>query len=281
VVWESDGAGLNSVHPLDYTSLERYTPDDADLIWLKPYEEATGQFVKKFKSHATGRWDEHKRFNNEKNVYLYKFDKRCGGWAGTPSYMMTRRGVEKIKNYIKTAERVDMIDAWLSGNCVKRCADPKVCANLNCYMAQSRPVPRDRLGGFVPGWYEKDDYATPTLDVDNRIVERMDWDLTAYNKAACKRGAAGYGFAGAWLPVAYREEKDESSAKSRLVVDSSPHATVHNCRVVSEADAENCKARSPLPVRRAHLGAHQLGFDVDEERRTPTGVLREGDAPLR
>ena len=260
VVWESDGAGLNSVHPLDYNSLDVNLPDDADLVWMKPYENASGQFVKKFKSVATGRWGEKKRYNDEKSVYLYKFNKRCGGWAGTPSYMMTRRGVEKIKNFILTSESVDMIDAWLSGHCMKRCANPKKCMNLNCYMAQSRPVSRDMLAGFVPGWYEKDDYTTSsTLAVDKRIVERMDWDFEAYNNAACERGAAGYGFAGAWLPISYREEEDEFGSNRRMVIDNSPQATIHDCHVVSEIDAEKCKARLPLREQRARLGSRVDG----------------------
>jgi hypothetical protein len=203
VMWESDGFTLNSIHPLDYNMLAHQLPEEADLVWMKPDLLATGQFVKKFKSHGTNAWPTDARFQLSQlitttgtDVYLYKFNHRCD-WAGTPSYMMTRKGAAKIMNFIKNAEQADMIDAWLSHHCTTRCEDPKVCMNLNCYNAQSAPVPRELLGGYIPDWYDEQDDSF-MREVDSEIIKTMD-DAHAYNSAGCGRSQSFI----PWLPIGF------------------------------------------------------------------------------
>lgn len=188
VMWESDGATLTGVHPLDYNELEAQLPEGADLVWLKPDEAPTGQLLKRFKSAATGLWSglqQNQRFDNERDVYLYKFDKRCN-WAGTPSYMMTRKGVQTIMKFIEEAEMADMIDAWLSKHCISHCDDPKVCMNLNCYFATVQKVQKEKQGGYVPSWYDEDDDER-VREVDARIVKAMN-DASKYNVLGCRHG---------------------------------------------------------------------------------------------
>lgn len=196
VVWESDGFSLNSVSPLDYNNLAYELPADADLVWLKPDARPTGQFIKRFKSRATDTDapDFHVQLNtaNRTDVYLYRFDKLCG-WSGTPSYMMTKSGAKKILNFIKKSRTVDMVDAWLSGHCIKRCSDEKTCMNLNCYSARTERVPWTDLGGFIPAWYDvKDDY--PMREVDPAIVESIKMNVREYNIRGCARDAQFKGF---------------------------------------------------------------------------------------
>jgi len=202
VMWESDGATLTGVHPLDYNALEAQLPEGADLVWMKPDESSTGQLLKRFKSDATGLWSGltgNERFDNERDVYLYKFDKRCN-WAGTPSYMMTRKGAQTIMKFIEEAEMADMIDAWLSKHCIARCDDPKVCMNLNCYFATVKKVEKETQGGYVPSWYDEQD-DEDVREVDARIVKAMD-DTSKYNALGCRHGAySGFvptSFHGTW-----------------------------------------------------------------------------------
>ena len=193
VLWESDGATLNAVHPLDYPKLREHLPDDFDIVWLKPDDHSNGQLIKRFKSAAKGLWDPtmDSRLINGNDVYLYKFDKACN-WAGTPSYMMSRKGAMKIMKFIKEAEFADMIDAWLSRQCIARCDDPKVCINLNCYIAGNLKVPKGVLGGYVPDWYDVED-DEDVREVDSRIVSMMD-DTSKFNQLGCKHGKSYEGF---------------------------------------------------------------------------------------
>ena len=58
VLWESDGATLNAVHPLDYPKLREHVPDDFDIVWLKPDDHSNGQLIKRFpelRNHLPGR----------------------------------------------------------------------------------------------------------------------------------------------------------------------------------------------------------------------------------
>ena len=186
VLWESDGSEHLSVSPLDYDQLYDELPHDADMVWMRYDVESSGQLLKLFKSLATGTWGGNLpsiRFDQEPDVYLYKFDKRCN-WAGTPAYMMTRKGVEKIMNFINDAEKADMIDAWLANQCIKRCDDTKVCMGLNCYFASTQKVPKQKQGGYVPSWYDKPDYVQ-VREVDERIVRAMD-DVAKYNALGCR-----------------------------------------------------------------------------------------------
>ena len=198
VLWESDGATLNAVHPLDYPKLRENLPDDFDIVWLKPDDRSNGQLIKRFKSAGAGLWDPtmDPRLINGKDVYLYKFDKACN-WAGTPSYMMSRKGAKKIMKFIKEAEMADMIDAWLSRHCIARCDDPKVCINLNCYIAGNLKVPKGSLGGYVPDWYDVED-DEDVREVDPRIVSMMD-DTSKFNQLGCKHGKSYKGF----IPTAW------------------------------------------------------------------------------
>ena len=187
---------------VDYNELEAQLPEGADLVWLKPDEAPTGQLLKRFKSAATGLWSglqENQRFVNERDVYLYKFDKRCN-WAGTPSYMMTRKGVQTIMKFIEEAEMADMIDAWLSKHCISHCDDPKVCMNLNCYFATVQKVQKEKQGGYVPSWYDEQDDER-VREVDARIVKAMN-DASKYNVLGCRHGNYnGFvptSFLGAW-----------------------------------------------------------------------------------
>jgi hypothetical protein len=207
VLWEKDGAKLNSVSPLDYNELAEKVPENADLVWMKPNAEASGQFLKRFKSQGQGTWSALEdgegalqHFDEEQDVYLYEFNKRCS-WAGTSSYMMTRRGAEKIQKFIRESKQVDMIDGWLATQCGTRCDDETLCMNLNCYIAQTKPVPEEVLGGYVPEWYgETDD--EPEREVDAAIVEEMA-DARKYNDAGCQRS----GYKG-WVPVGFYGASD-------------------------------------------------------------------------
>lgn len=205
VVWETDAFKLNSVSPLDYNNLADHTPEDADLIWIKPDSEDSGQFMKRFKSNAAGTWPSDSAlptvYNNQNYVYLYKFNKRCA-WAGSPSYMMTKRGAEKIIKHIQETKEVDMIDAWLSQNCMRRCSDPKRCMNLNCYVAQTNPIPKEVMGGYVPEWYD-DAHGPDVQEVDPSIVEELDHDHDKYNKLACNRHGSTFG---GWAPTGVPSE---------------------------------------------------------------------------
>lgn len=229
VVWESDGFSLNSVSPLDYNNLAYELPADADLVWLKPDVRPTGQFIKRFKSRATDTDapDFHVQLytTNRTDVYLYRFDKLCG-WSGTPSYMMTKSGAKKILNFIKESRTVDMVDAWLSGHCIKRCSDEKTCMNLNCYSARTERVPWTDLGGFIPDWYNvQDDY--PMREVDPAIVESIKTNAREYNVRGCARDPQFKGFVP--TPFTNGPLADEPGAIFGCVPTMAPADQYHPC----------------------------------------------------
>lgn len=231
VVWESDGFSLNSVSPLDYNNLAYELPVDADLVWLKPDRRPTGQFVKRFKSRATDTDapDFHVQLNtmNHTDVYLYRFDKLCG-WSGTPSYMMTKAGAKKIMNFIKKSRTVDMIDAWLSGHCIRRCSDEKTCMNLNCYSASMERVPSTDLGGFIPDWYDvRDDHRM--REVDPAIVESIKTNAREYNVRGCARDPQFKGFVP--TPFTNGPLADEPGAIFGCVSPEARPDQYHPCRV--------------------------------------------------
>jgi GR25 family glycosyltransferase involved in LPS biosynthesis len=215
VVMESDAYRLHSVSPLDLNNLVDNLPGDADLVWLKPDEFDSGQLVKRFRSNAMGTWPAnsiHQTMYNQQNfVYLYKFNKRCG-WAGTPEYMLTKKGLAKIMEHIKNEEEVDMIDAWMGAHCLRKCDDPRRCMNLNCYIAQTMPVAKEVLGGYVPDWYDDQNDDQDVREVDKEIVESLDDDHDGYNRMACERHGSTFG---GWAPIG----QGETSSGRKVIQD--------------------------------------------------------------
>lgn len=101
----------------------------------------------------------------------------------------------KVQNFIKD-HGADMIDAWLAGQCLKRCSGPN-CMNLVCYAAQTVPLRKEHIGGFVPDWYEDDvDRA-----VDPHKYLDLEFDHHRYNQLGCERGGEEFKKNGAYLPV--------------------------------------------------------------------------------
>jgi hypothetical protein len=209
VVMESDAYKLTSVSPLDFNNLAANLPEEADLVWLKPDFTDSGQFLKRFKSNAMGTWADNSiapiQYNQQKYVYLYNFDKRCG-WAGTPAYMLTASGLAKIRHHIKHEGEVDMIDAWLGSHCIRQCDDPHHCMNLNCYIAQTVPYAKQALGGYIPDWYDDDsDDEGDVREVPAKIVEALEDEHTKYNQLACEREGSTYT---GWAPVGSGRTED-------------------------------------------------------------------------
>ena len=200
VVWESDATSHSSLNVLDYDDLARRLPEDADMVWLHLFssEGGAGPFVAKFPSKATGLWTYSRELqvqNASKSVYLYRLNKRTGGWCGLSNAMFTKKGILKLQNFIKD-HGADMIDAWLMGQCLRRCSGPD-CMNLVCYTAQTKPLKKEHLGGFIPDWYDDDvDRA-----VDPHKYLDLDLDHHRYNQLGCERGGEEFKKNGAYMPV--------------------------------------------------------------------------------
>ena len=231
VGWESDAPTLNSVSPLDFPVVAQHLPEDADMVWMVRHHEATGQFVKKFPSTATGThpFDEGMPYRSAKSIYLYRFDQFCG-WAGLQSYMFTRKGAEKVRDFIKDFREVDMIDAWLAGHCMRVCNRQRSqCMNLNCYTAQSVRVPESQLGGFLPEWYSTTD--DQVMEVSKPILDQTLHNHDAYNKLGCQRESFT-----PWIPVGYDDVRaadadvagclDPRAAKARDIDVCAPSARI-------------------------------------------------------
>ena len=196
VTWESDGMGIHAVHPLDYAELARQVPKDADMIWLNDITyRGSGQFVKKFKSQSAGKWAQRThggdmttlssslgestvKVNQTANVYIHKFNKICG-WAGAGAIMWTRSGAQRLRDYVNE-HGAGMIDAWLAGQCINHRPGG---LNLNCYAAQSRPVVKEHVGGYLPDWYYDE---SRTGEVPQHMIDEMDRNPLKYNQLGCQ-----------------------------------------------------------------------------------------------
>ena len=218
VTWESDGMGIHAVHPLDYAELARQVPKDADMIWLNDITyRGSGQFVKKFKSQSAGKWAKRThggdmttlssslgestvKVNQTANVYIHKFNKICG-WAGAGAIMWTRSGAQRLRDYVNE-HGAGMIDAWLAGQCINHRPGG---FNLNCYAAQSRPVVKEHVGGYLPDWYYDE---SRTGEVPQHIIDEMDRNPLKYNQLGCQRGGEEFKKQ-AWIPIGWEKAETE------------------------------------------------------------------------
>ena len=218
VTWESDGMGIHAVHPLDYAELARQVPKDADMIWLNDITyRGSGQFVKKFKSQSAGKWAQRThggdmttlssslgestvKVNQTANVYIHKFNKICG-WAGAGAIMWTRSGAQRLRDYVNE-HGAGMIDAWLAGQCINHRPGG---LNLNCYAAQSRPVVKEHVGGYLPDWYYDE---SRTGEVPQHMIDEMDRNPLKYNQLGCQRGGEEFKKQ-AWIPIGWEKAETE------------------------------------------------------------------------
>ena len=218
VTWESDGMGIHAVHPLDYAELARQVPKDADMIWLTDLaHRGSGQFVKKFRSQSAGKWAKRTHggdmatltsslgestvnVNQTANVYIHKFNKICG-WAGAGAIMWTRSGAQRLRDYVNE-HGAGMIDAWLAGQCINHRPGG---LNLNCYAAQSRPVVKEHVGGYLPDWYYDE---SRTGEVPQHIIDEMDRNPLKYNQLGCQRGGEEFKKQ-AWIPIGWEKAETE------------------------------------------------------------------------
>ena len=218
VTWESDGMGIHAVHPLDYAELARQVPKDADMIWLTDLaHRGSGQFVKKFRSQSAGKWAKRTHggdmatltsslgestvnVNQTANVYIHKFNKICG-WAGAGAIMWTRSGAQRLRDYVNE-HGAGMIDAWLAGQCINHRPGG---FNLNCYAAQSRPVLKEHVGGYLPDWYYDE---SRTGEVPQHIIDEMDRNPLKYNQLGCQRGGEEFKKQ-AWIPIGWEKAETE------------------------------------------------------------------------
>ena len=225
VVWESDAMNLASVNVLDYDDLAQRLPADTDMVWMHNHRGGSGPFVMKFPSKATGKWTggEFVETNNaSSSVYLYRFNKRSG-WAGSSNIMDETRP-RKVRDFIKE-HGGDMIDAWLVSQCLKRCEHHN-CLNLVCYDAQTTPIKKEHIGGFIPGWYEDGvDRA-----VDPWMYLPLDVDHLRYNQLGCERGAQDFIENGAYfIGFEAEDEKFEETVEGQLSYQAAVQAGVNPC----------------------------------------------------
>ena len=237
VTWESDGMGIHAVHPLDYAELARQVPKDADMIWLTDLaHRGSGQFVKKFKSQSAGKWAKRThggdmatlssslgestvKVNQTANVYIHKFNKICG-WAGAGAIMWTRSGAQRLRDYVNE-HGAGMIDAWLAGQCINHRPGG---FNLNCYAAQSRPVVKEHVGGYLPDWYYDE---SRTGEMPQHMIDEMDVNIDKYNRLGCERGGDAFrkqAFAPMGWPDVQGDEFDRT-VKNCIA----PHGSIDPC----------------------------------------------------
>ena len=237
VTWESDGMGIHAVHPLDYAELARQVPKDADMIWLTDLaHRGSGQFVKKFKSQSAGKWAKRThggdmttlssslgestvKVNQTANVYIHKFNKICG-WAGAGAIMWTRSGAQRLRDYVNE-HGAGMIDAWLAGQCINHRPGG---FNLNCYAAQSRPVLKEHVGGYLPDWYYDE---SQTGEMPQHMIDEMDVNIDKYNRLGCERGGDAFrkqAFAPMGWPDVQGDEFDRT-VKNCIA----PHGSIDPC----------------------------------------------------
>ena len=237
VTWESDGMGIHAVHPLDYAELARQVPKDADMIWLTDLaHRGSGQFVKKFRSQSAGKWAKRTHggdmatltsslgestvnVNQTANVYIHKFNKICG-WAGAGAIMWTRSGAQRLRDYVNE-HGAGMIDAWLAGQCINHRPGG---FNLNCYAAQSRPVLKEHVGGYLPDWYYDE---SQTGEMPQHMIDEMDVNIDKYNRLGCERGGDAFrkqAFAPMGWPDVQGDEFDRT-VKNCIA----PHGSIDPC----------------------------------------------------
>ena len=237
VTWESDGMGIHAVHPLDYAELARQVPKDADMIWLTDLaHRGSGQFVKKFRSQSAGKWAKRThggdmttlssslgestvKVNQTANVYIHKFNKICG-WAGAGAIMWTRSGAQRLRDYVNE-HGAGMIDAWLAGQCINHRPGG---FNLNCYAAQSRPVLKEHVGGYLPDWYYDE---SQTGEMPQHMIDEMDVNIDKYNRLGCERGGDAFrkqAFAPMGWPDVQGDEFDRT-VKNCIA----PHGSIDPC----------------------------------------------------
>jgi len=100
----------------------------------------------------------------------------------------------------------------MGAHCLRKCDDPHRCMNLNCYIAQTKPVAKEVLGGYVPDWYDDQEDDEDIREVDEQIVESLNDDHDRYNRMACERH--GSTFVG-WAPVG----QGETSSGRKVIQD--------------------------------------------------------------
>ena len=246
VIWESDAPHMASVHVADYDELARRLPADADMVWMQVHQNAPGPFVGKFPSEASGKWTAEMRneqleaHNASSSVYLYRFNKQTG-WAGSSNIMWTRKGLLKVREYIKE-KGGDMIDAWLYMGCMKRC-ETHDCMNLVCYDAQTRAIPKEWLGGFVPDWYEQDGVDRA---VDPEMYLPFDKEHLRYNQMGCERGGADFQQHGAFFPVGLEADGEvfEDTISNVLSYEGAMQALVNPCATALPLHPPHVDART-------------------------------------
>ena len=120
-----------------------------------------------------------------------------------------------------------MIDAWLVAQCLKRCEHHN-CLNLVCYDAQTTPIKKEHIGGFIPGWYEEDGVDRA---VDPWMYLPLDVDHLRYNQLGCERGAQEFIENGAYFPIGFEaeDEKFEETVEGQLSYQAAVQAGVNPC----------------------------------------------------
>jgi len=197
VILESDGAFRTSIDLIDLPNVIDHLPADFDVLFLKDNHKCPGQFVKQFKSTALGQnTTQLSTIRGSLNmIYMYKMNKKCG-FSGFESYIISSKGVDKIRDFIFKKQGLDMIDAFV-GNYLCKAKRPDHV--INCYTASTVRVEKNEMGGFLPEWYGDERIEK---EVDPAVVDRFDRDYGAFNREACARpGNAFKGF----LPVAYTD----------------------------------------------------------------------------
>ena len=263
---ESDSPDLQSVSPLDYPVIAANLPADADMVWMVRHADATGQFVARIPSTAWGTHpllsDKANEYRNATHLYLYEFNRVCG-WAGLASYMLTRRGAEKIRNFIIEFGDIDMIDAWLSLQCVHVCdKQRKGCMNLKCYNVQALPVDAQKLGGFVPEWYPLGDVHeyNRVKRVDADYLEKHRYDVHEYNRQGCARKDFK-----PWIPHGYDDlESADRDVSSCTSAETAAKAGVDPCSPDAELPWHTERVRIARAAARASTSAEISAKDASQ-----------------
>ena len=202
VVLESDAIWRTSVDVLDYQNIIDNAPKDFDMIFLKDMRKCPGHFVKQFKSTAIGQniTMPDVRRGSPNMIYMYKMNKKCG-FAGFESYIISSKGVDKIRDFVAKRGGMDMVDAFV-GNYLCKVKRPNHV--IDCYTASTIKIEREEMGGYLPDWYGDERIEK---SVDANLLERFDNDYSAFNLAACERPENKYtGF----IPVAYTEQEPDT-----------------------------------------------------------------------
>lgn len=236
IVLESDGAFHASVDVLDFQNIIDNAPKDFDVIFLKDSRKCPGHFVKQFKSTAIGQNTTlmDARRGSPNMIYMYKMNKKCG-FAGFESYIISSKGVDKIRAFVAKRGGMDMVDAFV-GNYLCKAKRPNHV--IDCYTASTIKIDREEMGGYLPDWYGDERIEK---SVDSSVLEHFDKNFTAFNLEACAR--PGNRYAG-FLPVAYTEDEPD---------------TVYACASDKISKSLNaCEASLGLPLipTRAGVRAH-------------------------